>query len=372
MIWRVCVAVILCVVMAGSARAQEATEDLLTNTQAADLMSELLTYHGDLAVRRVDAMTAFIGDIGKSQDYRINRPAVPPRKEMTFAEAFKGVIMFVKQGGARLADPVLAKMTPDQLSRELDALQHYNLQQFLYLNTQRDDIARMKVYLSSIGQFDAYEQWAATHAPRTANILTTAPTTQDAKAIAGWLSAQVGAVKARTWEKAKAKGMTREQFDLEWNQKEQALKDDLRQRIDAVKKLGEYFAPRPALPEPAAPGTPGASWAAQGAVTIAPRATPGAPDSGATGAGQPVDSGTPLTANDPRWQQSYYGPNKFNGWNDDYSDVFQPNGGGGAYRRYDTRVNNDNDARVNGEIDRRANISADRRQNIRIDPRVNY
>lgn len=363
MMWRCCLAALVCSLMAVSAAAQQSKSATLTDVQAADLMSELLTYYGDLANRRIDAMRAFIADIGKKDDYEIKRPAAPARKEITFAEAFKGTIQFVEQGGAKYADPALAKMSPADLQKELEALQHYNLQQFLYLNTQRDEAARMRVYLESIGQFDEYLKWAQVHAPRTLNLLTTAPTTQDAQAFARWLGEEVGAMKARAWQRAQAQGMSQEQFDKQWEQKKDALEADINQRVEGVKLLGAHFAPRSGLPQ----GPPASSSAG---VSLPP--LPGAPPANARNSSSQFQ-GPPVTANDPRWQPYYYGPNnRFNGWNDDYSDVWQPNASGGVYRAYDTRVNQDYDVRVNGELDRRVNTSFDRRQNIQIDPKVNF
>src|SRR5437773_1886360 len=67
------------------------------------------------------------------------------------------------------------------------------------------------------------------------------------------------------------------------------------------------------------------------------------------------------------------GPNDaLNGWNDDFSDAFYFQSGGGTYRRFDMRVNTDYDPRLNGDFDRRVDIDYDRRTTLHIDPRVNY
>jgi hypothetical protein len=91
---------------------------------------------------------------------------------------------------------------------------------------------------------------------------------------------------------------------------------------------------------------------------------------GAGGAG-----GVTTTNDDPRWQPYFYGAfDGMNGWNDDavYSDPFAFRGGGGIYRRDDTRVNRDYDPRTSGQYDRRVNIESDRRLNIHVDPRENF
>jgi len=77
---------------------------------------------------------------------------------------------------------------------------------------------------------------------------------------------------------------------------------------------------------------------------------------------------------DPRWKPYYYGPqDAMTGWSGDVDiDPFGVHGGGGIYRRDDTRVNRDYDPRTNGVFDRRVNIESDRRLNIHTDPRENY
>jgi hypothetical protein len=76
---------------------------------------------------------------------------------------------------------------------------------------------------------------------------------------------------------------------------------------------------------------------------------------------------------DPRWQPYFYGPtDSLTGWNENFSDTFTFQNGGGLYQRFDTRVNRDHDPRVGGDFDRRVNIDYDRRTNIHVDPRLNY
>lgn len=78
-------------------------------------------------------------------------------------------------------------------------------------------------------------------------------------------------------------------------------------------------------------------------------------------------------ADDPRFSRYFYGvEDGWSGWNADFSDAFEFSGGGGYYRRHDTRVNRDSDPRIQGQYDRRLNIESDRRLNVHSDPRDNF
>ena len=80
-----------------------------------------------------------------------------------------------------------------------------------------------------------------------------------------------------------------------------------------------------------------------------------------------------IAYDDPRWQPYFYGPNDaLTGWNENFSDPFIFQNGGGVYQRFDTRVNRDRDPRIGGDFDRRVNIDNDRRTDIHVDPRQNY
>lgn len=354
--------------IAAGASAQEPPQaQLLRDTQAADLLSDLLTFYGDLATVRADAMHLYIDEIGKTIDYGVKGGATPEKDPLMFVDLFKGVCMFIDKGGGRYADPALAKFSEPALKTEFDALQHFNLQQFMYLNTKRVEIAKMRSYLEKIGKFDSYLDWVSKSGMGQTMVTTSGPTTRTGEGVAQWLSQQADTMKEQAWEKAKAQGMTREAFDAKWAEKVQTLRQSTDERIQTVKTLGEYFHPRSQIGQTAGTGAEGASGVGAGAGA-------GTNASMGIGTGSTVPRPGPSgIANDPRWQANYYGPNNpYNSWSDSYSDVFKPNGGGGTYARYDKRVNTDYDLRVQGEMDRRVNVSADRRMNIRVDPRVNF
>lgn len=352
--------------LAAGALAQQPTQpQLLRDTQAADLLSDLLTFYGDLATARADAMRMYIGEIGKTTDYGVKGGATPEKDPLMFVDLFKGVCMFIDKGGGRYADPALAKFSERALKTELDALQHFNLQQFMYLNTKRVEIAKMRSYLEKTGRFDSYLDWATKSGMGQTIVTTSGPTTRTGEGVAQWLSQQADNMKEQAWEKAKAQGMTREAFDAKWAEKVKDLRQSTDERIQTIKTLGEYFHPRSQVGQTAGAGDTGASGAGAGAETHAHMAA-------GTGSTVPRPGPSGL-ASDPRWQANYYGPdNPYNSWSDSYSDVFKPSGGGGTYARYDKRVNTDYDLRVQGEMDRRVNVSNDRRMNVRVDPRVNF
>ena len=331
--------------LAAGALAQEQTpSQLLRNTQAADLLSDLLTFYGDLATARADAMHRYIDEIGKAADYSVKGGAAPEKAPLMFSDLFKGVCIFIDKGGSRYADPALAKFPQAALKTEFDALQQYNLQQFMYLGTKRTEIASMRSYLEQIGKFASYLDWATNSGVGQTIVATTGPTTKTGEGVAQWLSQQVDNMKEQAWEKAKAQGLTREAFDAKWAQKLKDLRQSTAQRVQAIKTLGEYFQAQ----------SQGQTAGAGQTGTVPP----------------PAPSGL---ANDQRWRANYYGPNNpYNFWSDSYSDVFTPAAAGGGYARYDKRVNTDYDLRVQGESDRRVNVSNDRRLNYRFDPRAYF
>jgi hypothetical protein len=331
---------------------------LLQQAQAADLLSGLLTYYDDLTTARHDAMRSYLQQIGKLEDYQTHKPAAPPRQEPAFDQAFKGAVLFVQQRPGNAADTALGKMPTDQLRTEFAAIQAYNLQQFIDLTRKRDEVGSMKAYLDQKSQFDGYMRWAqqnlaiaATAAPATR------PTTQSAQAFADWIADQAGDLKAKAWEQAQARGVSREDFEKQWQDKLVELRRRIDSRIQTMRQL--------------------AGGLQHGVLQPATRAAGGAQPSAAelSPAGQtpPAFAAAPVSPQDPRWAPYYYGPQRqFNTWGDVYPDVYRPGVNGGVFRSYDLRLNQDYDARVNGELDRRQNTNGDRRLDFRIDPRVNY
>ena len=335
--------------MAGWAHADST---LLQQTQAADLMSGLLTYYGDLTTARRDAMRSYLEQIGKLQDYEAHKPAPAPRQDIAFADAFKGAVLFTQQHGVGLADGSLGKMPENQLRQEFGAIQHYNLEQFVDLNRKRDEIGSMKAYLDQIGQFDPYMRWAQERLGASAGPSTrpTTPTAQTAQGFADWIAEQAGSIKATAWQRAQAKGMSRQQFEAQWQDKLLELRRHVSSRVDAMRQLAGQLQP--------------------GDMT---HAQPAAGRMAPANQTPQAFAAAPISPQDPRWTPYYYGPSRqFNSWADEYPDVYRRGADGGVFRSYDLRLNTDSDSRVNGELDRRQNTSGDRRLDFRVDPKVNY
>lgn len=330
---------------------------LLTEVQAADVLGDLLTYFGDLTNARVDAMQEYLRQIGKLDAYQAAHPAPKRVARLAFDQGFKGVVLFIQQGGDKYADPALAKLDNWKLAQERASLQNYNLTLFAHINKQRDLADSMRAYLESIGQFDGYMKWAQTRLKGMPGAATE-PVATNAQGLADRLKQLMATDEKAAWARAKNKGMSREEFDKQWQQQQEQQQASLLSRVKGTQELAATLArdqggaataagqPAPAPPAPAAP-------AAQPGTATFTNVTPG-PD-------------------DPRWTPNWQATgDPWGGWADHYPDTFVPSGQGGVYRAYDKRVNDDYDERVNGEIDRRANVDYDRRANIHIDPRVNY
>ena len=79
--------------------------DVLTLAQGADVLADLLTCTVDRTDARVDAMQHFLHEIGKEEAFaeapRLSRPSTP----VYYNQVAQAAVAFVKQGGAKYADP---------------------------------------------------------------------------------------------------------------------------------------------------------------------------------------------------------------------------------------------------------------------------
>src|SRR5262245_10484534 len=112
-------AALACVGLTTRAMAQAQGSGLLLQLQAAEVLSDLITYTVARADARVIAMQTFLREIGKDGDYAQNQPAVPRDKSMAYNQVFKGAILFVRNGGAKYANPAFASWGEQQLTDEL-------------------------------------------------------------------------------------------------------------------------------------------------------------------------------------------------------------------------------------------------------------
>jgi len=223
----------------------KAAADLLTDAKAADVLSDLLTYSVDRTDASVAAMQAYLQQIGKTDAYAKERPALVAPKRMPFTDVFKGAMLFVKNGGGdKYADPALNERSPSELLDELTELQSYNVQQFVRLNQQRDACDSMRVYLKSIGEFEKYMKWAKQNAPGAAQSPAAAgqsapPTPQEA---AARMEALVKYARSIAWKKAQARGTSEADFDRQWQERVAKYKEAVADKVEGVRGLSGALA----------------------------------------------------------------------------------------------------------------------------------
>jgi hypothetical protein len=318
----------------------------LSQVQAADLMSELLTWSGDRANARVDALSQYLQQKGLIGDFR--KLAPQPQQHLAYDQVFRGAVDFVQGDGKKYADPALARLDERHLRVELAALQAYNLQQYQHLCKQRDTAAAMRAYLEQKGQFQDYLTWAGTELTRL-EAASTQPAATRPSDVAVRLQELPAEMKESAWHKAQARGVSRKDFDAGWERRQQQYRQAVTDRVAAALRLAQSLDRSSRTLGPAQPAA-------------------GQMQGNPSGPSDPL-----LQSNDPRWNRAYYFPDpNWNSWGDNYSDVSRYEPRGGVYRSYDSRLNQDYDLRVDQERDRRVNADPDRRQNIRIDPHVNY
>jgi hypothetical protein len=154
---RILVTAAACVLIAANVARAEA--ELVTQVQAADVLSDLVTYTIGRAEARVAALSKYINENGKADDFAKFKPK-SDAKPLAFNEVYKGAVLFIRQGGSKFANPAIATMNEQQLSNELTELQVYNIQEFMKLNQQKKSIDAMREYLTSIGELEKYQKWS--------------------------------------------------------------------------------------------------------------------------------------------------------------------------------------------------------------------
>ncbi len=312
------------------ARAAAEPSDLLKQVQAADVLSDLITWSADRAAARSDSMRQYLTATGRVDAFRDSlsapRPPTtgPTTQPLFYDQMFLGTVRFVEQGGDRYADPALKKLAGKQLMQELSALATYNIGEFKTLNQQRAVIGVMKAYLQSTGQLEAYAKWATVHTPDLASAPSTAGAQpQSSAAMVAKTEAMMQAAKDAARKRAEAQGVSPGDFEQQWNQKQAKLHDDISHRLEGMSDLAQAFSKMAsAKPMPL-------NRSASSAVSSR----------------QPADE---YPFGDP-FNTTYQGP--------------------GVYESNDRRVDIGEDQRVNGEFDRRANLGFDRRLTVNVNPR---
>jgi hypothetical protein len=235
------VAAMGCIAFGGRGVAAAASPDLVVQVQAADVLSDLLTHIDDRADARVDAMRAFLQEIGKSDAYDNASPLVRLPRRLDYPHVFEGATIFVKNGGDKYADPALKTLTDEQLSEQLLLTQNYNKDEFMHLNQQREAAASMRAYLESIGEFSRYQNWARGKAPN-ADAAATQPMAATPAEVAARMDEMIHSMEAIEWKKAQARGMSRADFDQKWQQQLQQDRASVAEKVNGMKMLADAFA----------------------------------------------------------------------------------------------------------------------------------
>lgn len=296
-------AVLLAIVCLGhgvsDAEAQE-QGDLLTAAQAGDVLSDLLTAKVDRTDARVAAMQQFLLEIGKADAYATAPRVAPKEKPIFFNQVAQAAVVFVKGDGAQYADPALKAMNGSQLLEELQALQVYNVHQFLHLNRQRAASDSMAMYLESIGEFEHYLKWAK-------DKFNPSDATQSAAnspdQLAARMADQIETTHAIAWKKAEARGISQADFEKQWQESIKQYRDAVARNVDGMKPLAEQLMKSDAPPPP----VPTQTQAMPSVTSGPPGGTPTLPP--------PVAS--PYTSAMYQNQSA----STWNAWNDNYSDV---------------------------------------------------
>lgn len=345
-------------------------------------------------------------------------PATKPVR-LPYNEALKGAMQFIENGGAAVAEPGISQLSEDLLRQELTVLHQQNLQLYLRLNAQWDELAACGMGGSEVKNAKEVAV-AVQRAVNSDNRVRTRPRgslidalKRSDEAAPDYSVASQAAAEGKRAQSLEppVPGRPTAQDVAAAALNGQPLPDTFgvlssvaprnAQRpgsapLDPVSPRSfpmPAFVPGAAPMEATPPGNPAvvtpppesvaylaslsglssaqATAVLQGRLTLRQamqsRGQPGAGED----AGPLSASLVAPAANDPRWRPFYFGP-RVQQWVGTLNtgSTFDP--GGGQYDRADTRVNNQSDTRLNGELDQRVNTGNDRRMNQQNDPRVNY
>jgi hypothetical protein len=244
----------------------QAPAGLLIQVQAADVMSDLITYTTVRTDARVASMNEYLGQIGKEGDYANSQPIVQPKKSLAYDQVFKGAVLFVQNGGSKYADPSLSSLSESSLYEKLTEIQMYNIQQFMHLRQQRQACNSLQAYLTSTGQMDNYLKWSGTSAPATQAAAVTPPT--NPQEVAAQMDQRIKLIQDIAWKKAKARGESRADFDQAWAQHVAQFKESVAAKVDGMKALAQSLTqPPPPAPTPTVPNA--VIWHVQGPPPVA-------------------------------------------------------------------------------------------------------
>lgn len=301
------VAALIVQLLIGARASAQSPPDTLTQAQAADVLSDLLTWLVDRAEARDDAMQTYLREAGKLDGYNAAKPDARS-KPAYFTQVYNGAIAFVQARGAKYADPTLSSLNPNQLADHLNTLQAYNMQTFIRLNELRGKSDSMAAFLHSIGQFDGYLKWAqAKYGSGDMTAMPNAP--QSAGQVAADMQKLIDTARQITWQKAQAMGMSQAEFDQRWQAHLAQFKEQVAQKVAGVSATAGWLTQSELAAQKPPPPPPAQSpvvWQAGPPVTsLSPTLPP------------PVQS---------QYTAAYYqGADSqldwWNGWNDGYNEV---------------------------------------------------
>ena len=224
------------------------TPALLTQVQAADVLSDLITYTVARGEARLQNIQQYLRETGNDAAFEKARPAAK-NALIPFSELSRAAVIFVSGDGSKYTDPSLATLNDAQLSSELTELQVYNIQQFQKLNEMVKTASSMKSFLESSGGLEKYRAWAKSKGFAPAR----PPATSEEAAAR--MEELIKSAKQIAWTKAQARGMSQEEFEKRWADQVKNYQKSVEQKVVGCRALANSLT-NPPPPPPPPPSNP--------------------------------------------------------------------------------------------------------------------
>jgi len=221
------------------------TPALLTQVQAADVLSDLITYTVARGEARLKNIEQYLQETGAQAAFD-KAPPIGRDTLIPFSELSRAAVIFVSGDGSKYVDPSLNTLNDAQLSTELTELQVYNIQQFQKLNRMVQTAASMKSFLQSNGDLEKYRAWAKSKGFNPAS----AP--QSPEEAAARMGELIKSAKQIAWTKAQARGMSQEEFEKRWTEQVKNYQKSVEQKVLGCRALANSLT-NPPPPPPAPP-----------------------------------------------------------------------------------------------------------------------
>jgi hypothetical protein len=228
--------------------AAQGTPELLTQVQAADVLSDLITYTNTRADARLQNIQQYLRETGNEAAFQKSTPA-GKNPLIPFSELFRAAVIFVQGDGSKYTDPSLKTLSDAQLSTELTELQVYNIQQFQKLNEKVKQASSIKAFLQSSGDLEKYRAWA-----KSKGFAPVKPP-QTPEEAAARMEEMIKSAKETAWTKAQARGMSRAEFDKRWAEQVKNYQKSVEQNVMGCRALANSLT-NPPPPPPAPPSNP--------------------------------------------------------------------------------------------------------------------